>query len=139
MWFTAITTALGFIPQLLGFGTNLTNKITELEGKKIAAKTQEEKDKLDAEIGHLKVIQAQQAVEAKYNAKSTQLLRASVVVSVAVYVFTCMVWDKVVCKAFSDAVRKSSVCTTDPLDANLWWIVMSVICFLFLTAPPKRG
>jgi uncharacterized membrane protein (DUF106 family) len=132
---TGLWSLVTFIPQLLGFGTNLTNKITELKVKQVEAKTQEDKDKLQSQIDELKVKQAQQAIEAQANAHSNQLIRLLFVLPSGIYVFVCMAWDKVACKWMAEATQASSVCTTDKLDDNLWWIVMTVICFYFLTKP----
>lgn len=82
-------------------------------------------------------MQLQQAAEASQNAKTNQLARFLFLIPVALLVATLLAWDKVICKFMADETRASSVCTTDPISNNEWWIIMAVICFYYLTTPKK--
>lgn len=130
MW--SFLQAIPVIGKIFDFGSHIADKIVELKIQQSNAQTEQERITIGEQVRVLELQQAQQAVEAQYNARTNQLIRFLFVVPVGVILWTYMIWDKVVCKAFSTETQNSSVCTTDPLDGNMWWIIGVVICFYFL-------
>lgn len=125
---------LSFIPiigKIFDFGSNLTNKITELKIQQSNATTERERIEIGEQIRTLEVQRDVLVAEAAQNAKTTQLARFAFVIPAAIVIWDLMVWDKVVCKWLSTETQSSSVCTTDPLDQNMWWIIFAIISFLF--------
>lgn len=123
---------LPVVGKLFDFGTSITNRIVELKIQQSNATTEQMKIELGEQIEVLKTQQAQQAIEAQYNARSNQLIRFCFVIPVGLILWTLLAWDKVVCKWLPVATQHSSVCTTDPLDLNLWRVIWFVIGFYFL-------
>lgn len=126
---------LSLIPvfgKIFDFGTNLTNQITQLKIQQSNAQTEQQRIEIGEQVRVLEIQRDVHVAEATQNAKTTQLARFAFVIPAAIVFWTLTVWDKVVCKAFSVETQRSSVCTTDPLDQNMWWIIFTIVCFLFV-------
>lgn len=128
--------------KLFDFGSSISSDIVKLKIQQSNATNEHEKIVLGGQISELEIKQRQQAVEAQYNARTNQLIRVVFVIPVGVVIWTYMIWDKIICKSFSAATRASSVCSTDALSTEMWWVVYVVIGFYFLqniTQIMKRG
>lgn len=124
----------GLFSWLFGGGlsslTGIASKIVDLQAKKIDAKTEQEKNELDSEIARLQVQQAVVMNENDQQRKWTTAGRALFVFPVGLVVWKLMAWDNVICRFLENPNRQE--CITEKLSPDIWWIIVTVIGFLFL-------
>lgn len=132
---------LGFITGLSGPISAVISKISDLKMAKLAADSNIEKAKIDEQIQEahdrqsVLVAEAGNRIAAALNASVRLLLT----VGPALFLTKVFAWDKVV-GSFSgcagklqlDMLKKCQTFKTDPLDTNLWWVIIAVIAFYFM-------
>lgn len=120
MWFTA----------LLGIFDPISKIAKAIADAKIAAtKAETDQEKIHAQE-RVDTLQARQAVLiAESGSRLNPFMRAMIAFGPAVYLTKIFVFDKVI---GSFAGYTKNIFQTDPLDDNLWKVVVAVIGFYFL-------
>jgi hypothetical protein len=97
----------------------ITDKIVDLQIKKADAKTEQERIAADERT---KALEARRDVMiAESGLAVNAYMRTAIAIGPAIYLLKIFIWDKVL-----------KLGTTDPLDSNLWQVVIAVIGFYFL-------
>lgn len=115
---------LGMLPGLFNTVNGITTAISNERIKRIQAKTDEERIASDERIKTLEA--KRQIVLAKSGQWETRALMFAFGVGPAFVLTKIYVWDK----ALGDWTGGH----TDPLDANLWWVITAQIGFYFLAS-----
>ena len=136
------TILLGLITGLAGPITNLIGKITDLNIAKVNAASDVDKAAIDAQIEEAHDRKAVLIAEAgnRLEGMINSVVRLVITLGPASYLFKVFLWDKVI-GSMVGCVGKDVNCpafTTDPLDANLWAVVVAVIAFYFVYDIMKR-
>lgn len=130
---------LGLLSGLTGPISSIVSKIIDLQAQKQAAKSNEELATINAQLEEAHDRKAVLIAEAA--SKTAGTINASIRMLFAlgplVFLSKIYIWDKVI-GAFAGCAGeagKAAHClsfNTDPLDANLWWVVLGTIGFYFL-------
>ena len=127
---------LGFVSGMGGTLSNIVGKISDLKIAQVQAGTDQEKAKIGAEIEAAHDRRAVLVAEAWSRINS--IMRAAIAFGPALYLLTIFVWDKVIgkfagCSGPAAGSRpRCQIFVTDPLDENLWKVVVAVIAFYFV-------
>jgi len=131
-----LITILGFITGLAGPIRDIAGKIADLKIAQVQAATDQERAKIGGEIAEAQARQAVLVAEA--GSRINAIMRCALAFGPMLYLLTIFVWDKVIGKfagCSGPAAAKNPSCQiflTDPLDDNLWKIVVAVIAFYFV-------
>jgi len=125
---------LGFLTGLAGPISTVVGKLADTKMALAKAETDQERNKLKAEIEE---IHAQQAVLiAEAGSRINAYFRAFMALPVALTIWKLLAWDKVVGSFVGCSGRTApGTCTTfltDPLGPDLWKVMAAVIGFYFL-------
>ena len=120
---------LGFLTGLAGPIAQITGKIADLKIAQVQAETDQEKAKIDASIAEAHDRQAVLVAEA--GSRLNAIIRGIIAFGPMLYLAKIFIFDKVIGSFFHQA-RGGSIWNTDPLDDNLWKIVVAVIAFYFV-------
>lgn len=112
---------LGFLPKLIDPIATITNKIIDLRAKQIDAQTEQERIHVDEQINVLRAQQAVLVAEASHPINAWA--RFWLMFPPSVYTAKIFVWDKVLGWG-----------STDNLSTELWWIVITVYGFYFVSS-----
>lgn len=132
---------LGFITGLAGPISAAISKITDLRVAKLNADSNVEKQKIDQQIDEAHDRQAVLVAEAgnRIAAALNASVRLLLTVGPALFLTKVFAWDKVIgsfagCagKVQLEMLKKCQTFKTDPLDTNLWWVIIAVIAFYFM-------
>lgn len=117
---TAIAAFLAAIFKFFDPIARITDKIVDLQVKKADAKTEQERISADERT---KALEARRDVMMAEGALGwlNPAMRFALAVGPAVFLLKVFIWDKVL-----------KLGATDPLDSNLWQVVIAVIGFYFL-------
>jgi hypothetical protein len=126
---------LSIIPNAFKTIDGITSAIANERLKKIQATTDQQKIKADENIKHLEAIRDVRM--AKMENPLTALMMFLYGVGPAVLLTKIYVWDKVIgsfagCAGLAGQAAECNVFRTDPLDANLWWVITAQIAFYFI-------
>jgi hypothetical protein len=150
--FTAI---LAFLTGLGPVVQAITGKITDLKMAKIKAESDIDKATIQAQIEEAHDKRAVLVAQAghRIGALFLSLMQLAFVIPAAVYINKILIWDKVI-GAFDGCAGvvkvlpskagyvKYQACqamyTTDPIDQNMWWIILAIVSFLFVTTIKNR-
>lgn len=131
-------TILGWLTGLAGPIASITNKIIDLRAKQAETASATEKAKIDQQIEEAHDRKAVLVAEAgnRIAGAMNATVRLALTIGPAAVIMKLTLWDKVI-GSFYGCTAKTiapfcSVFRTDPLDANLWWIITAVIGFYFL-------
>lgn len=116
--------------------TKITGQILDLQAKKVDAKTQQEKDQLDAEIGRLQLQQNVLLNENEEQRRFTTAGRLLFVFPASVIVWKLLVWDNTICRFLADPNQPS--CLTEKLSPDVWWLITLPMGFLFVARVLNR-
>lgn len=119
---------LGLLSGLAGPIATVAGKIADLKAARIAADGDTAKAVIDERIQALHDRQAVLVAEA--GSRINGAMRALLALGPTVYLGKVFLFDKVL-GSFLGYTK--DVFTTDALDPNLWWVVISVIGFYFLS------
>jgi hypothetical protein len=124
MW-TILTALPSLISGLFGSINGITNAISNEKIALITAKTQEEQIAANERVATL---QQQRDVLIADSAHSNLdlYIRSFIAIGPGAYILKIFLWDKVLGSWTNGS--------TDPLDTNLWQVVMVVLGFYFLSA-----
>lgn len=122
-------TLLGILTGLAGPLATIAGKIADTKLALAQAQTDQERNKLQAEIAELQARQA--AVTAEAGQRINGIIRGLLAFGPMLYLTKIFVFDKVLGSFFGQA-RGGSIWNTDPLDDNLWKVVVAVVAFYFL-------
>lgn len=136
MW--AILTALpGLLKGMFGTIDNITNAISNEKIAGINATTDQERIASQERVSTLQMRRDVMIAEA--GSKTNMRIRAGLALGPLVLLLKIFIWDKVV-GSFASCAGPSALhkigCETyitDPLDPNLWQVVMVVLGFYFLS------
>jgi hypothetical protein len=135
MW--AILTALpSLISGLFGTVNGITNAIANEKIAAMTAKTDQERVAAQERVNSLS-IQRDVLVADAAHSKLDLYMRSLIALGPACYLLKIFLWDKVLA-AWNNG-------STDPIDANLWNVVMVILGFYFLTTTarmfttPRKG
>lgn len=126
---------LGAITGMSGTIRDIVNKIGDLQIEKLKTSSEEKRKLIEAEVAELQARQAVLVAEA--GSRLNSIMRAVAAFGPILFILTIFVWDKVIGK-FAGCAGKgpySSYCwlfVTDPLDDNLWKVVVGVLAFYFI-------
>lgn len=134
---------LGFITGLAGPIAEVINRITALKEAKVKAESDKELSKINAELEQVHdrkavlVAEAGNRVAGIFNA----ITRGSVMWLFALPILIKFAYDKVMgsfagCGTNGPFEGIADTCymySTDKLDPNMWWVIIAVIGFYFLT------
>ncbi len=125
---------LGFVTGLTGPISQITNKILDLQKQRQDAASNLAKAKIDQEIelAH----DRRQVLVAEAGSRINGYMRALIALGPALYLTKIFLYDKVI-GSFLGCSQRGVECptfNTDALDANLWWVAISVVGFYFLTS-----
>ncbi len=125
-------TILGMLTGLAGPLAQIGAQIVSLEQAKTKAASDEEKQKIDAELSEAHDRKA--ALIAEAGSRLNAIIRGGLAFGPFVYLLKVFLWDKVIGSFLGHACfqGKCSVFLTDQLDVNLWKVVAAVIAFYFL-------
>lgn len=130
MFFTILSALTGLGGLVRGIEQDLTN----LGIAKINATTEKEKAELSAKIEALHDKRAVLVAEA--GSRLNAIIRGVAAGGPVVYITKVFVWDKVLGSFFG---YTPNMFQTDPLDPNLWNIVMVVFGFYFVADMVNKG
>lgn len=130
---------LGFITGLAGPIASVVGKISDLQIAKVNAASNVEKAHIDAQIEEahdrkaVLIAEAGNRIAGLINS-ATRLALAIGPISVLLKIF---LWDKVIgsfvgCGGNAGHSVACATYSTDPLDQNLWWVIMAVCGFYLL-------
>jgi hypothetical protein len=124
MW-SLLTALPSLISGLFGSINGITNAISNEKIAAITAKTQEEQIAANERVATL---QQQRDVLIADSAHSNLdlYIRSFIAIGPACYILKIFLWDKVL-GAWTNG-------STDPIDGNLWQVVMVILGFYFLSA-----
>lgn len=123
-------TFLGILLKFLDPIARITDKIVDLQLKKVDAKTEQERIAADERIQSLQARRDVMVAEAGAGIKLNAYIRSAIGASVAFLLLKVMVGDK--------ALGQWTQWRTDPLSPELWYVVMVVIGFYFLSDMAAR-
>ncbi|SRR5258705_10463985 len=126
----------GLAPAFFQFGS----KLVDLQAAKVNAQSEEEKKRIDAQIEEVHDKRAVLVAEA--GSRINGFMRFFLALGPAVILAKIYIWDKTI-GPFNGCVGKIPLpgCekfNTDALDPNLWWVVIAVIGFYFVTSMVKK-
>jgi hypothetical protein len=122
-------TILGFITGLAGPIRDIAGKIADLKIAQVQASTDQDRVRVQAEIDEARARQAVLTAEA--GSRLNAIIRGGLAFGPCVYLLKVFVWDKVL-GSFLGHAKGGSMFVTDPLDNNLWKVVVAVIAFYFV-------
>lgn len=128
-------TVIGFLTGLIGPIRDIAGKIADLKIAQVQASTDQEKARINAQIEEARSRQAVLTAEA--GSRINAIIRGCIAFGPALFLTVIFVWDKVVGK-FAGCAGKAAtgshcwLFVTDPLDDNLWKVVVAVIAFYFV-------
>lgn len=129
---------LGFITGLAGPIASVVGKISDLQIAKVNAASNVEKAHIDAQIEEAHDRKAILIAEAgnRIACLINSVTRLVLTVGPASVLLKIFLWDKVVGSFYGCAGRagnaiKCATFNTDPLDTNLWYVILAVIAFYF--------
>lgn len=132
---------LGAITGLAGPITQVIGKIQDVKLELAKAENDAERQRLQAEHGELEARKA--ALLAEAGQRLNAIVRTSIAFGPALYLTKIFVMDKVIGSIVRGIAGKDyAIFATDPLDDNLWKVVVAVIAFYFLydiTARFRKG
>lgn len=126
-----------WISLLLGFADpieKITAAIVKARADGLNATTEQEKIASQERVSALQARRDVMIAEAPVS-RINIILRAGLALAVVIIVWKLLVWDKTIGSLLGCSQAPAGTCkifTTDPLDANQWWIVTVVIGFYFL-------
>lgn len=126
-----------WISLLLGFADpieKITAAIVKARADGLNATTEQEKIASQERVSTLQARRDVMIAEAPVS-RINIILRAGLALAVVIIVWKLLVWDKTIGSLLGCSQAPAGTCkifTTDPLDANQWWIVTVVIGFYFL-------
>lgn len=126
----------GLITGAFGTINNITNAISNEKIVGINAKTDQERIESQERVNTLQL--RRDVLIAEAGSKLNQRIRAALAAGPAVLLLKLFVWDKVVgsfmgCAGKAGNAASCVTFNTDPLDPNLWNVVMVVLGFYFLS------
>jgi hypothetical protein len=124
-----ILTILGALTGLAGPISGLAREITALQKARLEAGTEEEKKRIDAAMAEAEARRAVLVAEA--GSRLNAIIRGAFAIGPLCYLLKVFVFDKVI-GSFAGYSRTGSMFATDPLDDNLWKVVVAVIAFYFV-------
>lgn len=135
---------LGAVTGLAGPISNVISKITDLKIMRAKADSDVARHLIDQQIEELHDKRAVLVAEAG-NRTATILnvsIRSLLALNIIVLLSKVFIWDKVVgafvgCRGPAGRTVECVSYGTDGLDPNLWWVVMAVIGFYFITTWKK--
>lgn len=119
---------------MIGFLLSLVNPLSSIVGKiadaRVAmANAETDRDKIAAEE-RVKTLGAKRDVMvAEAGSRTNALMRVGLAIGPAAYLTKIFLFDKVLGSFLG---RTKDIFTTDPLDENLWKVVVAVVGFYFL-------
>lgn len=128
-------TLLGLIPDAFKTVNGITAAISNERLKNIQAVTDRQRISTEERIKHLEAIRDVRL--AKTENPLTALMMFVYGVGPAVILTKIYIWDKTIGSLYGCAGKHGSdfgceTFTTDPLDANLWWVITAQIAFYFI-------
>ena len=118
---------LGLITGLAGPIRDIASKIADLKIAQVQASTDQEKARIQGEIEEARGRQAVLSAEA--GSRINAIIRGAIAFGPMIYLTKIFVWDKVI-GSFVGYTKNAF--QTDPLDDNLWKVVVAVIAFYFV-------
>lgn len=122
-----LITILGFITGIGPALAQIAQKIADLQIAKVQATTDQERARLDAEISEAHA--RRDTLVAEAGSRINAIMRGLLAAGPTIYLNKVFIFDKVI---GSLTGQTSSIFSTDPLDANLWKVVVAVIAFYFV-------
>jgi hypothetical protein len=134
-----MTWLLSLIPGLFTTINGITTAISNERIALINAKTDQEKNAIQERIN---VLNNQRDVLVADSQRSSVdiYIRALIALVPAIVLYKLMVWDKVIGSFWHCNNNDSFECqifNTDKLDPNMWWVILGVVGFYFLTMKRK--
>jgi hypothetical protein len=128
----------GLIPSVFSTINGITSAIANEKIASLNATTQQEKIAADSRI---EALQAQRDVLIQESARSSwpAIMQFLIALGPASYLIKIFLWDKVIgsIEGCGAGIRTmASYCNmfnTDPSDTNLWWVILAVVGFYFVT------
>lgn len=144
MGFLSIGAILSFITGLAGPMAAIINKISDLKMAKVNAHTEEKKAEINQQIeeAHDKRAAIVAQAGSRIGILFLSIMQMLFVLPAAAIIAKIGFWDKVVGSLHGCAVKPLTAVTkrycqewfiTDPLDSNMWWIILAIVSFLFVT------
>ena len=118
---------LGFITGLAGPIRDIAGKIADLKIAQVQASTDQEKAKINGEIEEAR--NRQLVLTAEAGSRINAIIRGAIAFGPMIYLTKIFMWDKVI---GSYVGYTENMFQTDPLDDNLWKVVVAVIAFYFV-------
>ena len=143
-------TILAFITGLGPVVQAITSKIADLKMMKLKAETDSEKIEIQGRIEEAHDKRAVLVAQAgsRIGILFLSIMQLLFVLPAAAFVNKILLWDKVVgalngCASVAKVLPskagyvKYQYCqtwfSTDPIDQNMWWIILAIVSFLFVT------
>ena len=122
---------LGFLTGLAGPIAMIVGKIADVKLQLAKVQSDTERNMLLAEQGELEARKS--ALIAEAGSRLNAIVRTSIALGPALYLTKIFVFDKVIGSIVRGIIgRDLQIFLTDPLDDNLWKVVVAVIAFYFL-------
>lgn len=142
MWFLQ---AIPVIGKLFSTVDNVTNAIRDLQVAKVQAGTEKEKAEIQARIDQLHDIRAVNESDNNATNRLNQIARFTLFgLPAGIAIWKLVVFDKVIgsfsgCASPVAAMHMDAcrIFRTDPLDANMWWVILAAGAFYLVTTAKK--
>ena len=122
---------IGLLSGLAGPISSVVNRMQDVKIELAKVQSDTERNKLLAEQEELGARKAVLIAEA--GSRINSIMRACIAFGPALYLFKIFVMDKVIGSIVRGITGKDyQIFLTDPLDDNLWKVVVAVIAFYFL-------
>lgn len=136
-WLSLITSVPSLISGLFGTVNHITDAISNEKIAVVNATTEQDRIAAQERVNTLQARRDVMIAESAHS-KINVWVRAFIAFGPASYLFKIFFWDKVIgsimgcAKGGAPWLMSCSSFTTDPIDGNLWQVVMIVLGFYFL-------
>ena len=138
MWFLQL---IPFVGKFFDFGNNVTNAIRDLQLSKVQAKSDKEKAEIQERIDQLNAISAVNQSDNTATNKLSQFARFVLFgLPAGLAIWKLVVFDKIIGSLLKCAgpvapvyMDSCKIFRTDPLDANMWWVIGAAVGFYLIT------
>lgn len=135
----SLLSLLGIIPEAISLGKSITGLIQ----RKAELRSDVEKANIDASVQELQARRDILIAEAKQERSAfvNACMRGFLAIPAGIALWKLIVWDKVIGSFKGCAAKLPSLdCVThrtDAFDANMWWVILGVVGFYFVTMRNK--